>query len=928
MRHASSFHPLFLLASTLASAALLSGCNLTDANYSAAPAPGYQLGTITGVVHGGAPPVIGATVKMYATQNNGYGGAGLLLAEANSTDGTQGDGVDTDINGNFTFSTANYVAACPAGQQVYITASGGSSYSGSNGSGPQPNLLLMAALGSCDSLYNVSGSGKVYQGPTVWVDEVTTTAAAYALANFITISGTAAPYTVNISAPVANNYSDGVNAWNGSAYAACSNTACNGYASFNYTTGVETTYANGLAHAFTNAVNLVNLSNGTANTYIASGAGTTTKPSSGGYGIIPAAVINTVANALQTCVNSLGTGSYVAPVSTQAPTATQPEIDTITFSSTSDTAYGVLKISAGTSGAPVTTSLKVGGGTTFSALATQINNSAVGSYVTASATGAVVKITANNNGTAYALSYSGTSLLDVYPSTDTSTACGKLFNYTPPLAPSTTLPTNTLQAAINLAKNPYSNASNVANIQALPTAVTSVYSPNLTSAPPDWSLSIVYTGGGLANPYNLALDANDNVYTNNTNTNVLVALSNSGNFIYGTSGVAAVNSAGSAITTMRGLAADSNGYIYVPDDVAGNTSTSLAGTYQFTASTGAYNANLTHANGSPSTSTDPITNPLEVAVTRRNDVWTSYGALGAGNIDWWQCAGTTTCSYAPASTTGNVNTYSDGAFTEITTTNINWGIAVDAYQNVWTAVQGSSTTPGTEIAILVNNYGASPATYPAYDNSTTAGSAAPFTNKKLAETIPSYCGTAPYTIAFDGSGNGWFTTTTTPPSSASATTSGYLCELTPGNGGVVPTSATFGAAGISLGAGMPEALAIDGNNVAWVPLFSYNNSSTGYANYGVAAYSTTLGALQSEPVNGYTSCFVVVSGNTVKCGTGSTTAAVDTNLAISNPRQAAIDSSGNLWLNEPDDSTVTVTLGIAAPTWPLLAAAKFGVEPQ
>jgi len=50
-------------------------------------------------------------------------------------------------------------------------------------------------------------------------------------------------------------------------------------------------------------------------------------------------------------------------------------------------------------------------------------------------------------------------------------------------------------------------------------------------------------------------------------------------------------------------------------------------------------------------------------------------------------------------------------------------------------------------------------------------------------------------------------------------------------------------------------------------------------------------------------------------------------LAISNPRQAAIDSAGNLWLNEPDDSTLTETLGIAAPTWPLLAAAKFGTEP-
>jgi hypothetical protein len=928
----------------MACAGLLTGCSLSGTSTGSAPAAGYQLGGFSGVVHGGIPPVSGATVKVYATQsitspsssnNYGYGQPGLLLAEANSVDGNQGDGNDTDATGSFTFSASNYVAACPAGQQVYLTASGGNTGAGANG-----NLLLMAALGSCDSLYNVTGSGKVYSGPGVWVDEVTTVAAAYSLANFMTITGTAAPYVVNISAPVANNFSDGVVAWNGSAYASCSGTACNGYASFNSTTGAETTYANGLAHAFTNAVNLVSLTTGTANSYIVSGAGATTKPSSGGYGVIPAALINTVANALQACVNSVGADISVSPVNTQTATASRPEIDTITLSSTSDTVYGKLAISAGTTGSPVTATISAAGGTTLAAFATQINGSSVGSYVSASVSGDVLTLTASHSGTAYALSFTGSALDDVYPSTDTSTNCGKLFNDMPSL--SGTVPGNTLQAAVNLAKNPYSSAANVAAIQALPTAQTTVYTPSLTAAPADWSLSILYTGAGLAptvvgttstlaNPYNLALDANDSVYTNNTTNNSLVALSNNGTFLYGTSGVTAVNSAGTTLTTLRGLAADSAGNLFVPDDVTGNTSTSLAGTYEFNAATGAYEAELTHANGNPSTTLDPISAPLYVAVTRRNDVWVSYGVSGTGNVDWFQCTGSP-CTYSYASVTGNKNSYSTGGFTEVTTLTDAFleGIAVDSFQNVWIAdqgyVSGSSNYTGTEVGILVNNYSATPATYPAYDNSTSAGSAAPYTNPKLLPVV-SGCNTAPYTFAFDSSNNGWFTTTTTPPSTSSTTPTGALCKMTMTYSSSIATAATPSSSPISISTGgMPEALAIDGNNVLWIPIFSYNNSSTGYANYGVVAYNTTTGALQSQPTNGFTSCYVT-PGTGTSCGTGSTTTGVYLGVAISNPRQAAIDSAGNLWLNEPDDGTITETLGIAAPTWPLLAAGKFGTVP-
>jgi len=771
-------------------AGLLSGCGLgSPAAYEPSEPVNYNLGAIAGHVYGGAPPIIGATVKMYATQsvtspsssnNYGYGQAGLLLAEATSIDGHHGDGDDTDSNGYFSFDAADYVAACPAGQQVYITASGGNSGGGlANG-----NLLLMAALGSCANLYNVTGSGETYQGTTsIWVDEVTTVAAANALANFITVTGSETPFVVNISAPVANNFSDGTYAWSAtnSAYQTCSGTGCNGYASFSG--GVETTYANGLAHAFANAENMVNLTTGRVNNCInQSGAGIVGCPTSGGYGVIPASEINSIANALQSCVNTIGADAVVAAVQTQASGASQPQIDTITLASTSDTVYGQLEIQFLYYGVGVqTANITVPGGTTPAGLATLINNSTVSVDVTAAAAGDVVTITATNSGVNDGLGFTGTSLFDVYPSSDTSTVCGKLFNYMP--AKAGTVPSNTLQAAVNLAKNPYSSAANVGNIQALPTAQTSVYTPYLTTAPADWSLSITYFGGGLYTPYNIALDANDSIYAANSGNTTITAIAPGGSFTSGTTGWSAVDGSGTALTLLRGLAADSSGNLFVADDAAGEAVGSDAGTFEYSASTGAFEALMSHANGSPSTTLDPIPSPVYLAVTRRNDVWTSYSAAGIGNTDWWVCSGSP-CTYSAAAATGGVASYSDGGFSEITsaTDQNNEGIAVDANQNVWVSVTGFTSSsggtnyPGDDEAILVNGNAATPASAPVYDDSTSAGTS-PYNHIKLLQSITG-CNTSAYATAFDSTGNGWFTTTTLSPNINVTTPSGSLCKMT------------------------------------------------------------------------------------------------------------------------------------------------------
>ena len=196
---------------------------------------------IAGVAHGGQQPIVGATVTLYATKATGYGGTAQQL----------GTPVTTGAGGTFSFNSQSIT--CPAGQQAYITSSGGNP-----GGGTNSNALLMAALGPCANLT---------QSTFVNIDEVATVAAAYALSGFTKISGT----TVNVTTSATNN--------NGSSG-----------------TGVAGNYA-GLAHAFGNAANLANTSTGTANA---------TTVGTGSVGTVPQQEINFIADILAVCVNSTG----------------------------------------------------------------------------------------------------------------------------------------------------------------------------------------------------------------------------------------------------------------------------------------------------------------------------------------------------------------------------------------------------------------------------------------------------------------------------------------------------------------------------------------------------------------------------------------------------------------------------------------------
>jgi len=238
------------LAGSLASAALLAGCSSgMNIPMTRVVTPAVQTPVkLRGNVHGGQQPVSGATIQLYAVGTSGNGSASLpLLSPAATTDG----------NGNFNI-TGQY--ECPQqGSLTYIVATEGNPglQAGTNNAA----ISLMAAIGPCNTANpDTNGDGGFYYtldpNLSIFMDEVTTVAAAYALA----------PFALSYSA-------------------------------------IGSSSPTAIATAFSNATMLADIGAGTS-----PGPGlpaTVSYSATTGFPV----VINTVADVLAGCVNSDGTGS-------------------------------------------------------------------------------------------------------------------------------------------------------------------------------------------------------------------------------------------------------------------------------------------------------------------------------------------------------------------------------------------------------------------------------------------------------------------------------------------------------------------------------------------------------------------------------------------------------------------------------------------
>lgn len=290
------FEPTLKIAAYAIASALvvagLAGCGASN-NFVPVNQASTEVQNLGGIVHGGPNAVQGATITLYttstisspaSTNNFGYG-------QAPATGTNVLASTTTDSQGNFSFTSSP--SCSDPNQQVYIVATGGKSGTQSTANAAS---VLMAAIGPCTSL-----NTNTY----VFIDEATTIAAAYALDKFMSIGTSAGAdgVPVNISAPANNN-------------APAASVGCT-------VSGGQTTAckAAGLAHAFLNAANLVNA------------VGTTSaQPTGQAYAalptnssaIVPQSLINALANAVESCVNSDGTLTGTTAPCAILMTATTP----------------------------------------------------------------------------------------------------------------------------------------------------------------------------------------------------------------------------------------------------------------------------------------------------------------------------------------------------------------------------------------------------------------------------------------------------------------------------------------------------------------------------------------------------------------------------------------------------------------------------
>jgi streptogramin lyase len=98
------------------------------------------------------------------------------------------------------------------------------------------------------------------------------------------------------------------------------------------------------------------------------------------------------------------------------------------------------------------------------------------------------------------------NLLNTCTTAATSSGCSLLFSATTPNGG--TAPVNTLDAALNLVRNPGINVATIYTQSTMSTAFT----PVLAAAPADWTMNINYAGGGINGPTGLGIDATGNVW--------------------------------------------------------------------------------------------------------------------------------------------------------------------------------------------------------------------------------------------------------------------------------------------------------------------------------------------------------------------------------------------------------------------------------
>ncbi len=159
------------LAILLLPTAALTGCGMGALDRSG----GGSTSSLRGSVFGGQQPVVGATIQLYTAGSSGNASAAIPMLTP-LTPVLSVAGGNFDISGDYTCGkSSGGTTITNSSDQVYIVATGGDP--GLTQAADNAAIVLMAALGPCSSLAT---------NQFIEINEVTTAAAAWALAPFIT----------------------------------------------------------------------------------------------------------------------------------------------------------------------------------------------------------------------------------------------------------------------------------------------------------------------------------------------------------------------------------------------------------------------------------------------------------------------------------------------------------------------------------------------------------------------------------------------------------------------------------------------------------------------------------------------------------------------------------------------------------------------
>lgn len=869
-----------LLALASAGTMLLTGC---AAGAPAVDEPqGAVVAGLSGHIHGGNNPVTGAKLTLYATVNSGNGNAGY------GGTATELGTATTDPNGYFTFSST---ATCPAGQYGYIIATGGNP--GLGGTVNNQALVLAAAIGSCANVPTA----------TVDINEVTTVAFAYALSGFLPTGGAGITYTTVTSG---NNIA-----------------------------GVTTSTANtqGLGDAFNNAANIVNVSTGTPYA---------TANLSGTSGTVPVTMINSLADILQGCVNSSGSGStqcvslfadakpptgsgISAPVNTL-----QAIIDVAQYPGNNVSSLFLNDMVTAASGAAFIPQVSAAPndwtlGVTYN-YSSSILKSAVGmgidNYDNVYVTGSTAAST-------------GTDLLIMSPT-------GSLLTSSALSAIATS--NNIRGIAFDSSNNAYMADGSPSTPYIIKYAPTTAASPGSGGTVTQPSYSSV---SATTNTYAIAVDEYNNVWTegykaSTCSTSTPLATNTKGCFLVELPSGATGTAASGFATTMdvqpgaggaRGIAFDTTkGNIWTTDINNSNLTLFNVGTSTTPTAAGSASSVIV----SSTSNSNPGTGSWGVAVDNSGNAWVTVSGTGLstttvpGNLYKVTTALSPTLisggnlvepAYLAIDGNGNIFIANNSA-------NVSSSQQTGGLGTVGTIPEYSPSFNSNAGAWLSPNYGFSPnATY------TGAGSGATVTAtiSGVVSTVTVSAGgtgytTAPTVTITGGGGTG---------ATAMATVAGGIVTgvtVTAGGSGYTsaPTSVTFTPTNGGSGATATAAIS------ASVTGFTGLSGGSGYVNApGVTITSGSgTGATATTTVSGG----VVTAVNLGSGGTGYATAPTVTigtlyGSALYEPNYVAVDKSGAIWsLSSGSNGNTSLgnliqILGVAAPTDPVLADGKYGVKP-